>query len=264
MRIFKNFPEAFGEIRRDLAEMGSRVRTTTVQDKLLTDTSDYDTVELMNYAYTVTSARFEELNPVQPWADAEWKERLAGAQGVPANPGEAWQLRNEDEGDRNHTWEDYLEIDGQPRRTHQDAAQHRGEVTALFANSRQRHRIAFSYAYPDRLAANGQVEAVIDALRRDPMSRQAYVTMWQPIDAGRLGQRRVPCSLGWHFLFRDGALHMTYFMRSCEFSTHFQNDIYLAMRLQEHVSTEARLPRGRFAHFMSSLHCYERNLKDVF
>lgn len=263
MRIFRNFPEAFGEIRRDLGEMGAKVRTTTVQDKLLTDTHDYDTVELMNYAYTVTDARFEDLKPVQPWADAEWKERKAGAQGVPTNPGHAWQLRSEDEGD-NITWEDYLEIDGKPRSTHADAAAHRGEVTALFNNPYQRRRVGFSYAYPERLSRMDQVANVIAALRKDSMSRQAYVAMWNPEDSDRLGVRRVPCSLGWHFLFRDGSLHMTYFMRSCEFATHFQNDIYLAMRLQEYVAEEARLPRGRFAHFMSSLHCYERNLKDVF
>lgn len=263
MRIFNNFPEAMSEIKRDLGEMGSKVRTTTVQDKSLADTGDYDTVELMNYMYCVTNPRFEELKPVQPWADAEWRERKAGAQGVPCNPGAAWQLRSENEGD-NITWEDYLEIDGQPRRTHKDAAEHRGEVMKLFTNPRQQHRVGFSYAYPERLSRMNQVDAVIEALRKDPMSRQAYVAMWNPEDSDRLGVRRVPCSLGWHFLFRDGALHVMYMMRSCEFSTHFQNDIYLAMRLQEHVAEEARLPRGRFSHFISSFHCYERGLRDVF
>jgi len=263
MRVFRNFPEAMAEIRRDLAEMGVNVRTASVQDKQLADTDQYDTVELMNYVYTVTDARFSDLKPVQPWADAEWKERKSGAQGVPMNPGNAWQLRSEEEGD-NITWEDYLEIDGKPRSTHADAVAHRGEVMKLFTDERQRHRIGFSYAYPDRLARMTQVEQVISALRKDPMSRQAYVAMWTPEDSLNLGYRRVPCSLGWHFLHRNGALHMTYFMRSCEFSTHFQNDIYLAMRLQEHIAKGAGMERGHFAHFMSSFHCYKRNLKGAF
>lgn len=261
MRVFRNFPEAFSEVKRDLAEMGTNVRTASVQDKQLADTDQYDTVELMNYVYTVTDPKFSDLRPVQPWADAEWKERKSGAQGVPCNPGNAWQLRSEEEGD-NITWEDYLEIDGKPRATHADAVAHRGEVTRLFETNPD--RIGFSYAYPERLSRSMQVEQVINALKKDPMTRQAYVAMWNPEDSLNLGYRRVPCSLGWHFLHRGGKLHMTYFMRSCEFSTHFQNDIYLAMRLQEHIAKSAGMERGHYAHFMSSLHCYNRNLKNVF
>lgn len=263
MRIFRSFPEAFSEIVRDLAEMGVSVRTSSVQDKQLAETDQYDTVELQNYCYTVTSPKFEDLKPVQPWADAEWIERRDGAQGVPRNPGKAWQLRSEDEGD-NITWEDFLEVDDKPRSTHVSAVDHRGEALKLFSDPKQRHRVKFAYAYPDRLSRYAQVENVISALKNDPMSRQAYVAMWDAEDSLKLGQRRVPCSLGWHFMIRGGQLDIMYFMRSCEFSTHFQNDIYLAMRLQEYIAERVGVPRGNYGHFMSSFHCYKRGLKNVY
>jgi thymidylate synthase len=232
MRVFTRFPEAIEEIRRDLAEMGIDVHTKTMQDKNIEHDASFATKEIQNYSYTVTDARFEDLKPTQPWADAEWQERLDGINGNPINPGVAWKLRKE-------VWEQFLE-------------------------RHPRYGDEFSYTYSEQFNEQHQVRSVINRLKVDPASRQLYVAMWAARHSMDLGNRRVPCSLGWHFQCRGGQLNMTYLMRSCDFATHFQNDIYLALKLQDYVASEAGIKRGHFTQTMFSLHVYRKDLANVF
>lgn len=231
MRIYKDFPEAFGEIRRDLKEMGVNVNNVRMQDKH----GSFPTLELRNYGYTVLEPRLTDLNPVQPWADAEWKERLSGIQGRPVNPGEAYKLRTDYE---HIKWEDY--IDPKTKR--------------------------FSYSYGERFCTSSQVLRLIRELQKNPLSRQLYISLWDTIIDPQLMSRglRVPCSIGWQLLVRDDKLHMTYKMRSCDFVTHFQNDIYLSMKLWEFIGMGAKIPLGDFSQIFDSLHVYEKDVKDVF
>lgn len=251
MRIFTNFPEAMSEIKRDMAEMGVQVKTQTVQDKIITDTDEYDTVELMNYAYTVVNPRFEDLTPTQPWADAEWAERLAGIKGKPVNPGTAYTLWR----DEKHDWREFLEdLHGNPlSRVHGGGADYNPD------------RVRFAYSYSERLHLAAQVGNVVKRLKEDPYSRQCYVSVWRPdVDVTRLGRRRVPCSLGYHFMYRDGALHITYSMRSCELGTFFPNDQFFALKLLHYVAEEVGMVPGRFSHFINSFHCYKKTMGYVF
>ena len=228
MRIFKDFPEAFGEIKRDLKEMGIKVHTKTMQNKNIDDKPEYDTLEIMNYIYTVTNPWLKQLSPTQPWADIEWRERLNGILARPMNPGEAYKLRP-------NIWNEFIGDDG-----------------------------LFDYTYSERLCTENQVLNIVRGLQSDSYSRQAFIPIWESSDSHLLGSNRVPCSLGYHFMFRDDALHMTYFMRSCDFFTHFQNDIYLALCLQKFIADQIGRRVGRFTQFMASLHVYEKDVEDVF
>jgi len=227
MRIFTTFPEAFDEIKRDLGEMGIKIETKTMQDKNIEGDEDFTTMELQNYIYTVTHPVIKELEPVQPWANAEWQERMRGIFRQPVNPGKAYKLRAE-------LWNEFL------------------------------HDDKFAYTYSDRWSTYGQVMNVINRLQSDKFSRQLYISMFESRDTLHLGTMRVPCSLGWHLMYRDGALNMTYFMRSCDWSVHFQNDVFLSMKLLELIANSAELTVGKFTHFMSSLHIYTKDLGVVF
>ena len=57
---------------------------------------------------------------------------------------------------------------------------------------------------------------------------------------------------------------MHYVMRSCDFNTHFVNDVYLAIKLLEYVANEVGMEVGSFTHTMFSLHVYKKDLKNVF
>lgn len=85
----------------------------------------------------------------------------------------------------------------------------------------------------------GDLNDVIVQLKKDKGTRQAYLPIWFPEDTGATAGQRVPCTLGYHFIVRDGLLHMTYNMRSCEIYRHFTNDVYMAIRLAEWVAWHA-------------------------
>ncbi len=249
MRIFKTFKEALSEIPRDLKEMGLRVGNIAMQDKH----GEFPTLELVNYSYAVLEPNMTELGATFPWAEAEWRDRLAGINGNPTNPGSSLNYMRED---GRILWDDYLEHVGVPGRQRLiDAGEH-----AVIPQT-------FSYTYGERLAISQQVWRVIMELRRNPMSRQLYVGMWDiHNDPERIGERRVPCSLGWHFMMRGGALNVTYTMRSCDFLTHFRNDVWMACALRDFIAAMAdpAIKFGSFTHFINSLHVYERDVADVF
>jgi thymidylate synthase len=53
-------------------------------------------------------------------------------------------------------------------------------------------------------------------------------------------------------------------MRSCDFSTHFPNDVYLAIKLLEYIAGITGYEVGSFTHTIFSLHVYRKDLKEVF
>lgn len=239
--MFIDWEETQEEIKRDLAEMGIEVRPKTMQDKVIEGNEDYFTKELQNYCYTILDANSKMITGVsQPWADAEFKERvydpwernLDGDEVlIPefVNPGEAWKLRKE-------VWTEFM---------------HDGKM---------------AYTYNERFWNNDQLRLIIDRLKEDHDSRQLWLSVWDPcVDPDNLGGvSRVPCSLGYNFQFRDGKLNIHYVMRSCDFSTHFRNDVYLAIRLLEYVAKEAGLEVGNFTHSIFSLHVYKKDIEKVF
>lgn len=236
MRIYMNWNEAYEEIKRDLAEMGIEVKPKTMQDKIIEGNPDYETKELQNYCYTILNCKSSDVTGVtQPWADAEFEERVTDPYDVFLddlefiNPGKAWELRKD-------VWTEYM---------------HEGKM---------------AYTYNERIWRNYQLNKIIKRLNEDHDSRQLWLSIWDPNeDTDKLGGiSRVPCSLGYNFQYRDGKLNIHYVMRSCDFNTHFINDVYLGMRLLEYVASKTGLEVGSFTHTMFSLHVYKKDIKNVF
>lgn len=237
MRIYTNAQEMVEEVKRDLAEMGIVVRPATMQDKYVKGNPDYETKELQNYSYCLLNARSQDIPGVtQPWADAEFKERVTDPwerypDGEPhfINPGEAWKLREE-------VWSEYM---------------HDGKL---------------AYTYNELLWNNDQLTKIMNRLKEDPDSRQLWISLWNPDkDPDFLGGvSRVPCSLGYGLQVRDGKLNLHYVMRSCDFVTHFRNDVYLAIKFLEWVAEKTGYPVGDFTHTMFSCHVYNKDIQGVF
>lgn len=245
MRIYTNAQEMVEEVKRDLAEMGIVVRPATMQDKYVKGNPDYETKELQNYSYCLLNARSQDIPGVtQPWADAEFKERVTDPwerypDGEPLlesislpnfiNPGEAWKLREE-------VWSEYM---------------HDGKL---------------AYTYNELLWNNDQLTKIMNRLKVDPDSRQLWISLWNPDkDPDFLGGvSRVPCSLGYGLQVRDGKLNLHYVMRSCDFVTHFRNDVYLAIKFLEWVAEKTGYPVGDFTHTMFSCHVYNKDIQGVF
>ncbi len=187
--------------------------------------ADITAYELQDYSYRVLQPDYTQIPLKCPeWAEAEFEERTSG---VGLNPGKAWKFRSD-------YWEKFL-------------------------NASRR----FDYAYPERMSEN--LFHVINALKKDPSTRRAYLPIMDPIaDKADAFNVRFPCSLGYHFLYRQGQLNITYYLRSSDFFEHFRYDVWLADRLKNFVAEKAGLKPGFFTHVIGSLHCFERDVKDVF
>lgn len=243
MRIYMDATEMVEEVKRDLKEMGIDVFPKTMQDKNIEGNPDYFTKELQNYSYCLLNARSQDIPDVsQPWADAEFAERVTdpwdrddrGVRIYPLaprfiNPGKAWTLRAK-------VWKDYI---------------HEGKM---------------AYTYNELLWNNDQVTKVLSRLVEDSDSRQLWISLWDPTrDPDLLGGiSRVPCSLGYGLQVRDGKLNLHYVMRSCDFATHFRNDVYLAIKFLEWAAEKTGYPVGNFTHTMFSLHVYAKDVQDVY
>lgn len=230
MRIYKNFPEALSEIKRDVVEMGIKCHPKTYQDKVVADNPDFDTLELQNYIFTVAEPDFKSIpNVSQPWADAEWLERVHGIQGNPVNPGTAWELRPD-------VWKEFLDKNKQ-----------------------------FAYTYSIRLSLYQQMDHIIKRINQDPDSRQLFISIWHASDIYKLGGiSRVPCSLGYQIQIRKKKVNITYLQRSADLVTHFSNDVYLACRLQDFIAYSTDYEIGTYTHWIGSLHMFRKDGQGVF
>ena len=143
--------------------------------------------------------------------------------------------------------------------------------------------VRFSHTYPERLwpkyAAGadvprkgirfeyGDLNDVVNQLSKSPNTRQAYLPLWFPEDTGAVHGERVPCTLGYHFIIRDGVLDISYFMRSTDLLRHFQDDVYLAVRLAQWVVDQLRddhphrpLRVGKLIFHTANLHIFDSDV----
>jgi thymidylate synthase len=118
----------------------------------------------------------------------------------------------------------------------------------------------FSHTYPERMHKN--LFVLVELLKRDPTTRQAYLPIWSHEDGMMaLSNDRVPCTLGWHWILRNGMLHCYYPMRSCDAVRHFHNDVYFASRLTLWLIEQTNLNAvpGNLTFHPVSFHCFEND-----
>jgi len=239
-RIYNNWHEAIREVERDLYEMGTKVHPPTMQDKDVKDDEDYSTMELVGYDFRVTdpsrglreAIEYVGLNPDQilKYIELEVQDRIY----EPAvNPGSSYKVRPE-------IWEEFL---------------HGGQ---------------FSYTYSERLW--DQREAVKRELNRRLDSRQLIMSMWNPsVDPYRVGGvARIPCSMYYQLIHREGKLNMIYTMRSSDVLTHWIVDMGCAYGMLVEMCKAWNDPTqpecnttfepGYVHVFHGSLHAYKKDM----
>lgn len=125
----------------------------------------------------------------------------------------------------------------------------------------------------------GDLNDLVDLLVRSPLTRQAYLPVWFPEDTGAVDKQRVPCTLGYHFMIREGRLSCRYYLRSCDIYRHFSNDVYLAAMLTRWVMQQVNrrsaeigsstplapldLRLGRLVMHISSLHAFVGDISKI-
>lgn len=167
------------------------------------------------------------VKPNLPWAEDHFQERVSGEA---LNPGEQY---------KNWPWYE------------QGVEEHKpgGKFSHTYM---ERFWPKKAVALPHGIRfAIGDLEDLVLLLKDRPFTRQAYLPIWFPEDlwAARRGDR-VPCTLGYHFQAIPRAnetidLNITYNMRSCDFYRYLRDDVYMAGRLLQWVSSKVgMLPRN--------------------
>lgn len=211
----------------------------------------------------------EDIEPNLPWADDHFEERVCG---MPINPGVEWKrwpygnsaVKFLDErGMFNHNymeryWPKHAGHLVVPTLTAED-----WEPGSMLIHDPMpiNHGIMYDY---------GDLNDVVTLLAGDPFTRQAYLPVWFPEDTGG-GSKRAPCTIGYHFLMRQGLLDINYHIRSCDFVRHFRDDIYLTVRLLLWVLNRCRqidskwddVRPGKFVMQIGSLHLFRNDYNQL-
>jgi thymidylate synthase len=256
MRIYSNLYDAVRETERELFEMGIEVWPETMQDKVIKGNEDYKTKEIRGYSFKINGWKLNWLEihkvleyffpkqgeQLMRYCSEEFKDRISE---IPLNPGNSYQYRLD-------IWKEFL------------------------------HDDKFAYTYSERMAE--QVNVILEELKKNPSTRQAIINIHSNIcplvdgqakDTGqklnhvevsadidnRGGGGRVPCSLYYQLMIREGRLDLIYAMRSCDLLAHFAIDIILALLLQSWFADELNIHTGEFTYFCGSLHSYYHDLK---
>lgn len=266
MRIYPNFAAAIAWVAQQMKDASVEVKGTRWQSTDVSAKPEMRMREILNCSFQVSTGWIEDLDkyrsdivPNLPWADDHFLERVAG---YPVNPGETWRgwpyalsadkFRTESGGKFSHTYmERYW-----PRRANGSGARDEDE-----------HMKGIRYPY-------GDLNDVVNHLLDDPLSRQAYLPVWFPEDTGVVHGERVPCSLGYHWIQRNGYLHSTYYIRSCDFVRHFRDDLYLTLRLwlwlleqlrkKDERAFWSQIRLGMFTFHCVSMHCFTNDWQNLY
>lgn len=186
----------------------------------------------------------QEFRPNLPWAEDHFRERVSG---IPHNPppSQAWwpfvqngHSEHLNEGKFSHTY---------PERFWPKHAGHGSCNCPLAAEMVDDTPYDWPCDYGARNGVRfeyGDLRDVVDRLVTNPLTRQAYLPVWFPEDTGAPASERVPCTLGYLFMIRNGKLHVTYHIRSCDFMRHFRDDVYMAVRLGQWVRDQLEQSRA--------------------
>ena len=183
-------------------------------------TANVGTIKLLDFLA-------DEIQPNREWADEHFAERVGGKPLNPDPSHERWPWwKGQD---------DTTKKDGVFTHTYSERfwPKHANYGRQVYYNGEhyRRENTGIRYDY-------GDYTDVIELLRSNPQTRQAYLPIFFPEDTGAVHGGRTPCTLGYHFLLRDDQLHMWYDIRSCDAVRHFRDDVYLAVRLQLHTLQE--------------------------
>jgi thymidylate synthase len=107
----------------------------------------------------------------------------------------------------------------------------------------------FDYEHSGR----DQVAWVVDRLRRDPATRSAAITTFQP----HTDTSYIPCVSLLDFWLPDGAVELIAYAHSIDFGAKGYGNLVELASLQQHVAGQLGRPAGRLLMIVKSAHVYE-------
>ncbi|AWY05232.1 thymidylate synthase [Gordonia phage Margaret] len=210
------------------------------------------------------------------WAEEHHKERVSGDPLNPAPSYERWPWHSEAAREQ---------FKQRPREVLTEPAGYSADLQSFGRKIVGVREQPFDHTYPERMwpkyavdrrspygnekgtrrgirFAYGDLLSVVHLLHKDPDTRQAYLPIWFPEDTGSEHGQRVPCTLGYHFIRNGNKLDVNYFIRSCDITRHFTNDVYMTGRLLQWVwyklqeLDDQEVTVGTLTMFASNLHMF--------
>jgi hypothetical protein len=272
MRLKPTFTLMHATLSEDLREYAALVEAPNWQGVDVSKKPEMATYELLNQSFSIPLRGVESLQywaqdtkANQFWADAHFLERVSGE---PLNPPPSYKIWP-----WGHSAEKFLNTEGKFDHTYPErfwpkkAGITRGGFLSTADSDYNINRIpvrrGIRFEYGD---LNDLVQHLLD----DPLSRQAYLPVWFPEDGTCKGRR--PCTLGYHFINRFDYLHVTYYIRSCDFVRHWRDDCYLTLRLlfwildrlRERDDRWKRVLPGLFTFHCVSLHMFRSDYEKLY
>ena len=239
-RIFKDCLEMIQEIDRELKVSGITVPVKHYQNQELTG-EDRNTKELIGVNFIISKPWLkkremldflfkEEASKIEEYCKQEILDRI-DRRGL--NPGNSYKIRMD-------LWQKLMSK----------------------ANGEK-----FDYTYSERINYCAQLDNAIQALKEDEHTRRAMVMVFRPEDTMESSgyQTRIPCSVSYQFLIRNGKLMILYYIRSNDYFKHFTIDIWLTHAIQEYVCGQLKdvypdLKVGSLNYYAGSFHAYHEDL----
>lgn len=254
----------------DLMRIAPELPPSRWQSIDISDKPFMATRELLNYSLEYPLPRTvqelaDDVKPNLPWADVHFEtERVSGE---PINPGESWKM-----------WPGATSagtmIREQGQYDHSYAERYWPKHAGVTVGGKLYPDIGDNYQPNQGIRfAYGDLNDLVYLLISDPTTRQAHLPVWFPEDLTAANQnKRVPCTLGYHFIMRDGKLHIVYYMRSCDLIKHFRDDVYLTGRLLLWVLNQLQeldpkwecVTPGTLTMHITSLHMFQADYKRIF
>lgn len=239
--------QALDQIRHAMNRHSRMVHTQRWQAQDISENKQARMVEFLHYQFRMSLVGQTDIEEWQkaipsanyPWAEDHFKERVCG---VPLNPGTEWKnwpwSSKADEsrlpnGQFNHNYMERF----WPKYASDSIATH---TKAEFDHTWEENTNDFPLNFGLR-GHLGDYEDMVHQLATEPDTRQAYLPIWFPEDTGSINPGRKPCTLGYHFIMRNNRLDITYNIRSCDFYRHFDDDVYMAVRLAIHTLQSCKL-----------------------
>lgn len=271
----RTFAELHDTLKRTIVRTGQVVHTATWQGRDISAKPEMATTELLMVTTNLPLNNRETLEywrgavrPNLPWADDHFEERVSGA---PMNPGTQWAKWPWGQSANTFRQGEIFNHNYMERYWPKEAGfSERPTVDALDWNRAMRE--LSSLDLPEHRGIRhtwGDLNDVVELLFRDPLTRQAYLPIFFPEDTGVGDGGRKPCTLGYQFIIRENMLHCFYPMRSCDLVRHYQDDVYMTIRLmlwvlerlrERDFATWSNVGLGSLTMHMSSLHCFANDM----
>jgi thymidylate synthase len=110
-----------------------------------------------------------------------------------------------------------------------------------------------------------QFERIYQQINERESTKQAYLAISNQSDYKVRTDKfsSPPCTIGLHFIVRNGSLNLTTYMRSNDAYFGLPHDLFCFTMLQEVMSCKTSIPLGSYTHVCTSMHIYERHFERV-